>query len=47
MQNTKNRKSTHTDTKKEMDHIYISQFTQTQSYQLVQKYDLNIAYRAC
>ena len=37
---TKNRKYTQTDTKKEMDHIYISQFTHTQNYQLVQEYRL-------
>jgi len=36
----KNRKYTHTNTMKEMDHIYMLQSTHTQSYQLIQKYQL-------
>ena len=36
----KNRKYTHTNITKETDHIYILQYTHTQSYQLIQKYRL-------
>jgi hypothetical protein len=35
-QNTKGKKYSHTNTKKELDHIYVSQPTHTQSYQPVQ-----------
>jgi hypothetical protein len=35
---TKNKKSSHTNTRKERDHIYVSQSAHTQSYLPVQKY---------
>jgi phosphopantetheine adenylyltransferase len=38
--NIKNKQYTHTYTKNEMDHIYVSQSTHTQTYQPVQKYRL-------